>query len=140
MICAWLLQYMKVVRIHEVFIRYQADLAPHSQTMRSGTIHASWMRSDPPFPADVSPINLLTASFPPTFVIVATADWLIPPSESYSVVEKLKELGVEATYADAVGMGHGVCEDPRSSWPEGQRWWEEAVEPSLEWAEKKLRA
>jgi acetyl esterase/lipase len=98
------------------------------------------MRSDPPFPANVSPINLLTASFPPTFVVVATADWLIPPSESYSAVEKLKELGVEATYADAVGMGHGVCEDPRASWPEGQRWWEEAVEPSLEWAEKKLRA
>lgn len=98
------------------------------------------MRSDPPFPDNASPINLLDSSFPPTFVVVATADWLIPPAESYSVVETLKSCGVEATCAEAKGMGHGICEDPRSGWPEEQNWWEEAILPSLQWALQKLKA
>jgi acetyl esterase/lipase len=98
------------------------------------------MQQDPPYPAENSPINLLDSYYPSTFVVIATADWLIPPAESRSVVEKLKSCGVEATFAEAQGMGHGVCEDARSSWPEDQKWWEEAILPSLEWTERKLRS
>jgi acetyl esterase/lipase len=110
------------------------------QTMRSGTMHSAWMRCDPPYPAETSPINLLAEFYPPTFVVVATADWLIPPAESHSVVETLKGFGVEATYAEAKGMGHGICEDAKSSWPEDQDWWAEAILPSLEWTVSKLKA
>lgn len=108
--------------------------------MHSGTMHSAWMNHDPPYPAENSPINLLDAFYPPTFVVIATSDWLIPPAESHSVVEKLKTHGVEATFAEAHGMGHGVCEDPRSTWPEDQKWWEEAILPSLEWTAGKLKA
>ncbi|GHJ90289.1 hypothetical protein NliqN6_6691 [Naganishia liquefaciens] len=132
--------WMKVVRTMQTVYNPLPKLIDFPQSMRSKTIHASWFCADPPFPANVSPINLLSSTFPPTFVVIATADWLIPPAESHALVEKLKGLGVEVTHAEAQGMGHGVCEDPRSSWPEGQNWWVEAVQPSLEWAREKLLA
>ncbi|KAJ9099308.1 hypothetical protein QFC21_004189 [Naganishia friedmannii] len=123
---------------------YKDDPSPRAQWMKaavhSHTIHSAWMQHDPPYPAEYSPMNLLDSSYPPTFVVIATADWLIPPAESHTVVEKLKACGVEAMSAEAHGMGHGVCEDPRSSWPDDQKWWEEAILPSLQWTARKLRA
>ncbi|KAJ9104128.1 hypothetical protein QFC19_004112 [Naganishia cerealis] len=108
--------------------------------MHSGCLHSILMRHDPPYPSENNPIDLLDSTYPPTFVVIATADWLIPPSESHAVVEKLRAAGVEAAFAEAPGMGHGICEDPRSTWPpEGEKWWQEAILPSLQWAENKLK-
>lgn len=102
----------------------------------------SLLIGDPPFPASSSPLGVLSADFPPTFVVVATADDLIPPAQSYAIVDTLKRLGVDAQAGEAHGMGHGRAEVHQSDgrWPEGVMWWETAIEPSLEFVLKYLKA
>lgn len=101
---------------------------------RFKTLNGYLCGQDPPFPAETSPVNLITPDFPPTFVVIATKDQLIPPEQSYALVAKCKELGVEVGSGECEGMTHGIAEDGRETWPEGNTWWEKGILPGLEWA------
>lgn len=103
---------------------------------RHKTLHTFLCNQDPPFSPEHAPIHLITPDFPPTFVVIATKDQLVPPEQSYSIIEKCKELGVEVGFGECEGMTHGIAEDGRETWPEGNEWWEKGILPGLEWAVK----
>jgi acetyl esterase/lipase len=110
--------------------------------MLSGYLSEIIIGSPAPFAADQSPINLLTAEYPPTFIMVAEADQLIPPSHSKDIHKKLEELGVPVEMAIAREMQHGEAEAMQGTerWSEelGLGWWEEAIVPSLQFAMRHL--
>ena len=85
-------------------------------------------------------MDVVDGRFPPTMIVIATGDKLIPPAQSYDLVEKLKKAGVDASYVEAKGMPHGMAEDARDTWPEDQDWWNEAIVPSLEWVVRTTRS
>lgn len=94
---------------------------------------------DPPFPKGTSAIDDLPSNFPPTFVLVATGDDMIPTSHSYGFAAQLRRANVEVQVGEAKGMPHGVAECiPGMVWKEGNNWWEEAIRPSLDFVCGKL--
>lgn len=62
------------------------------------------MGQDPPYPASASCINTINAETPPTGVVVATADEMLDPDDSYCFAKDLSELGVESPVYVAQGM------------------------------------
>jgi len=90
----------------------------------------------------MSPAEVVSAEFPPTFIVIATADDAVLPAMSYAIVDRLKALDVEVEIGEAEGMGHGGAEVHQSEpkWPEGVQWWETAIEPSLQFVLRHLRA
>jgi dipeptidyl aminopeptidase/acylaminoacyl peptidase len=56
-----------------------------------------------------SPIQFISASFPPTFLIHGDKDTLVPYEQSTSFADALKKLNVSATIIIVPGAGH----DPR---------------------------
>ena len=97
-------------------------------------------REDSPFDARHSPIKIVTSDFPPTCVIVATNDTVIPPSQSRDLHARLVNLGVESIMVECEGMAHGEAEclpDAGARWLE--EWWGQAIKPSLDFAIEKLR-
>jgi acetyl esterase/lipase len=55
----------------------------------------------------ISPITHVTADDPPTLIIHGDADELVPIQQSESMVERLKQAGVEAKLVTRTGAGHG---------------------------------
>ena len=55
----------------------------------------------------ISPIYHVTPDDPPTLIIHGDADKLVPIQQSETIVEKLKEAGVEAKLVVKPGAGHG---------------------------------
>jgi acetyl esterase/lipase len=102
-------------------------------TMRTKTLNTWLCGCDSPYPTDLSPIHVVSEQFPPLMLVIATGDTLIEPSESYDLASKMKEAGGKVQYLEAVGMTHGLAEDGKETWPEGQNWWQEAILPSLTW-------
>lgn len=76
---------------------------------------------------------LVNQDFPPTFVVVATQDKLIPPQQARDFHQLLEEKGVRCGIAEA-NMAHGKAEN----WDEGDdsyaEYWKSAIEPALDWA------
>jgi acetyl esterase/lipase len=60
-------------------------------------------------PPTYNPLDLITSSFPPCFVLVATKDSLIPPKQSYDFIAKLREHQVDHEFTEA-DMEHGQSE------------------------------
>lgn len=112
----------------------------HCGALMSKDLIVAALVGDPPYPESSSPLHLLSAQFPPTFVVIGTADDLCLPEKSHALVDKLKGLGVDAVAGEAVGMGHGPAEAHQSNgpWPAGNAWWETAMGPSLEFVLKYL--
>ena len=102
-------------------------------TYKTQTLNSWLCGQDSPYPPETSPINVISSSFPPVLVVIATADTLISPDQSYNLVNKLKHLGVDASHVEAKGMPHAIAEEGRDTWPEDQDWWNQAILPSLEW-------
>lgn len=110
--------------------------------MGTKTINTFLAGGDPPFANDIFPIDIITKDSPPTMVVVATADTLIPTSQSYNLHAKLKDLGVDCGYMECDGMKHGEaeCLPGLHIWPENCTWWEDAIKPSLDWATERVLA
>lgn len=102
---------------------------------------ASWLcGTDAPYPARYEGIKLVSADFPPTCVVAASADTLIPPIQSHNLAQAIRACGVEAVLFECEGMIHGQAEALASSppWPENNGWWESAIRPSLDFAIRKM--
>lgn len=81
----------------------------------------------------------MTAGFPPTCIVAATRDSLIPPNQSSDLHSRLSKLGVECTIVECEGMEHGEAEclpPGEARWEED--WWEQAIKPSLDFAIARL--
>lgn len=91
-----------------------------------------------PLPPTYNPLNLVNSDFPPTFVMVATNDGLIPVKQSYDFIDKLKEYGVEHIFREA-DMDHGRSENhPIEEKADYDRWFEDAIRPGLDWVIERL--
>lgn len=82
------------------------------------------------------PLKLLSSAFPPSVIVKALADKLLPPEHCDVMYGKLVELGVETKLLEAKDMEHGYAEAPREVWPKGVRWWEEVYAPALDFCIK----
>lgn len=92
-----------------------------------------------PVPPTYNPVDLVDADFPPSFVLVATKDQLIPVKHSYDFIDRLKARGVEHMVAEA-DMLHGCSENhPAEQKAEYDRWFEGAIRPGLDWVVERLR-
>ena len=61
---------------------------------------------------DYSPIRLVTAEMPPTFIITGDSDKLVPYQQSVLFMKRLEELGVPHKLDIRAGFGHGWLEIP----------------------------
>ena len=98
----------------------------------------------PDYVPGTSPIDMVSSEFPPTMVVVAQLDTLLPPElHSYKLVARLIRDGVEAQSVVCRGMGHGWAEGgpwALAEWEsQADVWWDEAIRPSLDWALSKLQ-
>lgn len=92
---------------------------------------------DPAFDPEDSPINFIRPDFPPTVVVSAGADTLIPVHHSHDLFRRLQEHKVHSILLEAEGMAHGEAEClSGSSWDSA--WWESALRPSLDFALDRL--
>lgn len=101
----------------------------------------SWLcGTDAPYPERLEGIKLVSADFPPTCVVAASADTLIPPIQSHNLAQAVRACGVEAVLFECEGMIHGQAEALANSpsWPENNGWWESAIRPSLDFAIRKM--
>lgn len=75
-------------------------------------------------------------------VVVATADSLLPPQQSYDLHTNLKSLGVDTALVECVGMKHGEaeCLPGLHFWRKDSPWWGDAIRPSLDWAIERCNA
>ena len=55
----------------------------------------------------ISPIYHVSSDAPPTLLIHGNADRLVPIQQSISMIDKLREAGVEAELLIKEGGGHG---------------------------------
>lgn len=93
--------------------------------------------SGPTFSA-YNPIDLVTSDFPPTYVLVATKDDLIPAKQSYDFITKLRQQGVPHGVAEA-DMVHGRSENtPAEEKADYDRWFEQAIRPGLDYVLSRL--
>jgi acetyl esterase/lipase len=60
----------------------------------------------------ISPINHVRASFPPTMLLHGLADPMIPPSNSEALFAKLREAGATAEMHLYAGQDHGFATSP----------------------------
>lgn len=56
-----------------------------------------------------SPLTHIDGSEPPSLVMHGDTDILAPVSEAAALVERLKEAGVQATFVEVDGLGHGFA-------------------------------
>lgn len=104
---------------------------------RSQTLNSFLYAKGPPYITQASPIAFINASYPPTFILTAMADKLIPIEQSFILKERLEKAGVEYKIKKAKGAFHGFVDVPVKRWPPGVDWWEAVILPSLEWAKGK---
>ena len=95
---------------------------------------------DPPYPSETFITRNIEKGFPPTYVLVAPVDSLIPPVQSYDLIEKIKSVGSEVHSGSGHQAEHGFTEWPTKFWPAGCDWWEATILPALQWGSAKLRA
>lgn len=103
--------------------------------IRHGCLN-SFLWGDPPYPADAEFIDFVTSTFPPTYILAAEKDSLIPVQHSYDVSDKLRQENVEVHVGLGKGAEHGFTELPPSIWPEGCDWWD-VIQRALDWAVEK---
>lgn len=93
----------------------------------------SYLLGNPPYPESAHILPHIGSWFPPTYVLAAVKDTLIPVQHSYDLVSKLESEGVEVHIGKAETAEHGFTEWQPHLWPEGVDWWE-IIEKALKWA------
>lgn len=92
-----------------------------------------------PLPPTYNPVELVSPDFPPTFLLVATKDDLIPVEQSYDLIKRLESQGLEHGWAEA-DMAHGRSENtPIEERADYERWFEDAIRLGLDWTVERLR-
>jgi acetyl esterase/lipase len=109
--------------------------------MKTGVLRSYLHGCDPPYPEEEQILNNITKDFPPTLMYVALEDDLIPPEGQKKALEdKLGEFGIECRVL-MVQAPHGFIDLPARYFPDrAQGWWDETVQPALEWAIQKMNA
>lgn len=107
--------------------------------MITGCISSYLHGQDPPYPKGEEILENITADFPPTLMYVALEDDLIAPDGQKEALEgTLGPLGVECKVL-MVQAPHGFIDLPARYFPDrAQGWWDETVQPALEWAIQKM--
>lgn len=62
---------------------------------------------DPELIHRASPIRQITGNEPPYLIVHGTADPLVPPQQSQAFAQALRKAGVDVTYLEIPGGGHG---------------------------------
>ena len=132
----------KWVSIEDVWIAAQCDtkLLISIRPNQNKSICSFLAGTDRPYPESAEPINLISRNFPPTCVVSATEDGLIPTEQFGRLYDRVKELGIDALLVECQGMRHAEAEKlPLSpEWPEGNSWWKDALLPSLVFALQRM--
>ena len=124
-------------RPHGIVLRCESSpLAPHTwsptdiliQTLwKSNTICSYLLAEDPPF-STPSPVDVVDSNYPPTAVVIASADKSIPPEQSYKLYDRLQSKGVESRVFVCEGMEHLQAESLANApaWPadKEEQWWD----------------
>lgn len=106
--------------------------------MATQTLNSFLYGTNPPYADSNTPLNLITPTYPPTYILAALSDELIPVEHSFLLYDKLQEHGVETRIAKVEGAAHGFAERPKADWPEGADYWEDVIRESVDWAIAKL--
>lgn len=106
--------------------------------MATQTLNSFLYGTNPPYAPSNTPLNLITPTYPPTYILAALADELIPVEHSFLLYDKLREHGVEALMAKVEGAAHGFAERPPADWPEGVDYWRDVIREAVDWAVAKL--
>lgn len=107
--------------------------------MATQTLNSFLYGCDAPYPPNATALNLITTTYPPTYILAAMADDLIPVEHSFLLFDKLQKKGVESHMTRVGGAGHGFVERPATEWPEGKDYWKEAIKDSVDWAIAKVQ-
>ncbi|KAJ9116268.1 hypothetical protein QFC24_006785 [Naganishia onofrii] len=107
--------------------------------MATQTLNSFLYGCDAPYPPSASALNLITPTYPPTYVLAAMADELIPKEHSLLLYDKLQEHGVESHIVKVDGAGHGYVERPPTDWPAGTDYWKDAIREAVDWAVAKVK-
>lgn len=106
--------------------------------MATQTLNSFLYGCNAPYPPSATALNLMSPTYPPTFILAALADDLIPVEHSFLLYDKLQENGVESYITKVEGAGHGFVERPAGEWPEGVDYWKDAIKGSVDWAIAKV--
>lgn len=106
--------------------------------MATQTLNSFLYGCNAPYPPSATALNLVTPTYPPTYILAALADELIPVEHSFLLHDKLQEQGVETHIAKVNGACHGFAERPPAEWPEGVDYWRDVIRESVDWAITKL--
>ncbi|EIW66558.1 hypothetical protein M231_02257 [Tremella mesenterica] len=112
----------------------------------NGMLVPQWVDEfPPPYSPEKNMITQFSSDFPPTVLIKAMADKLVPTEHTQSAYDKLTELGVETKLFEARGMEHGDVEETTRILQRWGRelahvWWEEAYKPATDFCIAKCRA
>jgi len=72
-------------------------------------------------------------------MLVAGEDKLLPIQQTIDVYDALQDAGVDSLLVTCEGMEHGEAEClPGNNWRE--KWWDEAIKPSLDFAIQRMKA
>jgi acetyl esterase/lipase len=107
--------------------------------MATQTLNSFLYGCDAPYPPSATALNLITPTYPPTFILAALADDLIPVEHSFLLYDKLQKNEVESFITKVEGAGHGFVERPATDWPEGVDYWKGAIKDSVDWAIGKVQ-
>ncbi|KAJ9105837.1 hypothetical protein QFC19_003407 [Naganishia cerealis] len=107
--------------------------------MATQTLNSFLYGCNPPYPPSVTALNLISRTFPPTFILAAMADELIPAEHSLLLYEKLQKHDVESCIAKVEGAGHGYVERPPADWPAGTDYWKDVIREAVDWAIAKVK-
>ncbi|KAJ9115397.1 hypothetical protein QFC22_005152 [Naganishia vaughanmartiniae] len=108
--------------------------------MATQTLNSFLYGCDAPYPASVTALDLISQTFPPTYVLAAMADDLIPVEHSFLLYDKLQKQGVESHIAKVGGAGHGFVERPPTDWPADTDYWKSDIREAVEWAVAKVKS
>ena len=107
--------------------------------MATQTLNSFLYGCDAPYSPTDAALNLITPDYPPSYILAALADTLIPVEHSFMLYDKLQEHGVESYITKVEGAAHGFAERPASDWPQGMDYWKDAIKDSVDWAIAKVQ-
>lgn len=107
--------------------------------MKRGALLPDWLQEPVghTIPPQKNPIDSFTPQWPPTVLIKAELDELIPNVQTQMAYDRLKELGVDTQLLLARGMYHGDGEETIGTLKKWKRdicevWWDEVYKPALD--------
>jgi acetyl esterase/lipase len=105
-------QYPDPIKVMAVIDKYgAADLITFAPVYPGMVVWLGSHANDPVFIKSLSPIEMVNANTPPTYIIHGDADPTIPYSQSVSLQAALQTAGVKNKFTTVPGGGHGGFPD-----------------------------